>query len=29
MSEKGFSQAVSPVCGRFCPNEGIVASYGN
>ncbi|MFQ6997837.1 MAG: DUF6783 domain-containing protein [Blautia sp.] len=29
MSEKGFSQAASPVCGRFCPNEGSVACYGN
>ncbi|MFQ8850951.1 MAG: DUF6783 domain-containing protein [Lachnospiraceae bacterium] len=29
MSEKAFRKLRVPVCGRFYPNEGGVAGYGN
>ena len=27
--KKAFRKLRVPVCGRFCPNEGGVAGYGN
>ncbi|MEE0172034.1 DUF6783 domain-containing protein [Ruminococcus sp. 1001136sp1] len=29
MFEKGFLQDVRHICGRFCPDENTIASYGN